>query len=226
MRPFIRFLRDRVLAFLLNLSLILGLMVAVYFDLWEIYLSIFLLLLGGYILFKLAMSIVNRWDVIEDRIMFVILSTHKGTRLRKVLEKRLIHEPAYHILRQGRFHELAKLPVKYLPLTLKIINDHPNLRSLMTPTAQKLLEQSVQNKFQPNSLFEIITYYRLTPRELAQLYIKNHFLAPTAHERLIYEAGYEERQLLENNLPLNNPLLLQIEDLHQIILDSQYSLLI
>ena len=96
----------------------------------------------------------------------------------------------------------------------------------MTSTAQKLVERCVQNQFRPNTLFKIFTYYRLTPRELAQIFIKNHFLDPTARERLIYEAGYEERQLLENNLALNTPLLVQIAEKHQITLNSDYSLLL
>ena len=122
--------------------------------------------------------------------------------------------------------KITKIPIRFLPMALKIIHGNQNICLSMTPTAQTLVEHCFQSNYCPNSLFKILSYYRLTPRELAQIYIKNHFLAPNARERLIYEAGYEERQLLENNLALNSPLLLEIEENHQIVLDSNYSLLL
>lgn len=228
MKPFLRFIQERMITFLLNILFLVSLMIAIYFDFWETYVSIFLLLLGGLLLFKLFIYIYHRWEDIDERLMFIILGSQKETLIEKILVKHhyLLSKPAYHILRQHKFHELTRIPIRYLPLVLKIIYDNKNLRSSMTPTAQTLLEHCFQRKFNPNSLFKILSYYRLTPRELAQIYIKHHFLAPSARERLIYEAGYEERQLLENNLALNTHLLLEIEEKHQIDLDSNYSLLL
>ena len=228
MRPFLRFIRERLITFLLNILLIGGLVIAIHFDLWEIYVSILLLLLGGLLLFKGVIYLNNKREDIDERLMFIILGSHKETLIEKILVKHhyLLSKPAYHILRQHKFHELTQIPIRYLPLALKIIQDNKNLRSSMTPSAQLLVEHCFQRKYNPNSLFKILSYYRLTPRELAQIYIKHHFLAPAAKERLIYEAGYEERQLLENNLALNSPLLLEIEEKHQIDLDSNYSLLL
>ena len=177
MKSFVKFILDRLVTFVLNLVFILGLITAHYFGFWEIYAIIFLLLLGGYLLFKLSILAMNRWELIEDRLILFLLATQKKTLLEKALLKRrnLGQKPAYRVLRQGKFHELTRLPIRYLPLILKIISAKHNLRSVMAPSGQQLLEQSACKNYMPSTLFKIVTYYQLSPLELAQTFIKNHF---------------------------------------------------
>ena len=57
----------------------------------------------------------------------------------------------------------------------------------------------------------IVEFYRKTPMELAQQYIESpDFLSEDELERLGWEGGYQERQLLESSLPADHQLLIEI----------------
>ncbi len=57
----------------------------------------------------------------------------------------------------------------------------------------------------------VTEFYRKTPMELAQQYVENpDSLTDTELERLGWEGGYKERQMLESTFPPDNPLLNEI----------------
>lgn len=72
----------------------------------------------------------------------------------------------------------------------------------------------------------IIEYYRKTPMELAQQYVETpEALTKNELERLGWEGGYKERQLLESNFSPDNPILKEISNRITHQLSSGFSIL-
>ena len=71
--------------------------------------------------------------------------------------------------------------------------------------------QLTERLFIPEKLDRLHEYYQKTTRELAQEYIVSPESLPSDQiERLIHEIDPNIRKLLENNLPFDNPVLIQI----------------
>ena len=78
----------------------------------------------------------------------------------------------------------------------------------------------------PKRYDALAEFYRKTPMELAQQYIENpESLTEGEIERLAWEGGYKERQLLESNFSPENPVLKEISKRLTHKLSSGFSLL-
>jgi len=102
---------------------------------------------------------------------------------------------------------------------LKLIKEHHKHieETVFDDETQEHINLSYWEK-DPVKYDELVKYYAKTPLELSQQYINNQKDSPTNQklltkdelERLAWEAGHEERQLLESNLQPDDPIVKNI----------------
>ncbi len=108
----------------------------------------------------------------------------------------------YHQKRKEQFNKLSKYQERE-EFNAGFINSLSHLYDdVEMPTAEDFRRSEREI---PALKTAIIEYYRKTPMELAQQYAENpESLTKGELERLGWEGGYQERQLLESNLSLGN----------------------
>ena len=115
------------------------------------------------------------------------------------------------------------------PTALKLIKDyHEKKIRVGAERFNMTTNEAIHHEMikDPKKYDAIVKFYSKTTIELAQQYIENlDSLSDGELERLGWEGGYQERQLLESNISLDNPLLKQISKRLTLQLPSGFSIL-
>jgi len=135
-----------------------------------------------------------------------------------------------HSLNNRAFSEVCINHQEHLPQILLFLVFHPEYSQQLPSKTQVILENYQQSNFSTYQLNQILYQYRHSISDLAMLIVKrkkhSNPLPKTEFDRFLYECGVSERQLLENTLPANHPILHEIQHQNRVFLSNGFLILL
>ena len=131
-----------------------------------------------------------------------------------------------HSINNRALSEVCLLHQEHLPRILLFFVYHPEFSQQLPSKTQVLLENYQQSNFSTYHLNRILNHYRYSIADLTTLIVRGTSLPAPQIERFMCECGVSERQLLENTLPSDHPLLHQIQHQNRVFLSNGFLLLL
>jgi len=135
-----------------------------------------------------------------------------------------------HSLNNRAFSEICIVHQEYLPRILLFLVYHPVYSQQLPLKTQTILDNYQQSNFSTYQLNQMLFQYRHSVSDLTALIVKRKKyptpLPKPEFDRFLCECGVSERQLLENTLPANHPILHEIQRQNQVFLSNGFLLLL
>jgi len=131
-----------------------------------------------------------------------------------------------HSLNNRAFSEVCMQHQEHLPHILMFLVYHTDYSQQLPSKTQTILENYQRSNFSTYQLNQILHHYRHSISDLTTLIVKGKSLPKPQIERFMCECGVSERQLLENTLPTNHPILHEIQRQNRVFLSNGFLLLL
>lgn len=175
--------------------------------------------------------------ILTIRLVFFKSSTVRNWMINLALSQKRLHKLKVYIMQtkinilsnatinHSRFYPISINEQQFLVNILKIIHQTEEFLVQLPPYFRQLIEYCGSHDFDFDSIQLVFGYFKKSPMQLAQEQLEGKELKKYEIDRLIYEASSQERQLLENVLPMSHPLISQIEKQQEIMLHPEFFLL-
>ncbi len=172
------------------------------------------------------MSLIQNYTDIEFKITIMLL----GRKQLKFWQHRLVEKRyallSNKILETKKFHLIKRLDQFALIPIIKYLEQNSFLLSQMTAYGQKLVHNCVRKNFHHTTLDAFYGYFEYSTKELIGQLVRDETISPSLQARIINEAGFEDRLLIERLLPDSATILREIYSRHRIELTNGFEIFI
>ncbi len=175
---------------------------------------------------QIVVFMMNNYRRMDKIFIETFLGKKHFVKIQEHILKRYFGLITNHSLNNRAFSEVCMQHQEHLPQILLFLVYHSNYSQQLPSKTQMILENYQHSNFSTYQLNQILHHYRHSISDLTTLIVKGKSLSKPQIERFMYEIGVSERQLLENTLPANHPILHSIQRQNRVFLSNGFLLLL